>query len=303
MLKETLIDLLTQAAVQAQQSGKLPSVTLPPVTIERPQNPEHGDYASSLSLKLARATSSNPLDIAGNIVAFIADTPEIERIDVAAPGFINFTLNAQWLAGQANSILEAGESYGNIEIGHDKRVQIEFVSVNPTGPLHVGHGRGAILGSTLASALAAAGYHIEKEYYINDAGNQIDAFSRSLYARYVQCLGKEVAIVEMTDRLCADANFVVMMGIQMRLEDGVRCLVGAECTEISAQGVRVTFQDGSTELIPADSVVLAAGMQSTEDVVESMLDCAADVIPVGDCIQPGTVRQASRTAYYAALDI
>jgi arginyl-tRNA synthetase len=115
---------------------------------------------------------------------------------VAAPGFINFTLNAQWLAGQVNSILEASGSYGNIEIGRGKRVQIEFVSVNPTGPLHVGHGRGAILGSTLANALAAAGYKVEKEYYINDAGSQVVAFSRSLYARYCQCLKKEAAMPE-----------------------------------------------------------------------------------------------------------
>ncbi len=196
MLKNKLAELLTQAALEAQKSGKLPPVALPEIITEHPQNPEHGDYASSLPLKLARATSSNPLDIASNIIAFIADTPEIERIDVAAPGFINFTLNAKWLAGQVESILEAGESYGNIMLGEGKRVQIEFVSVNPTGPLHVGHGRGAILGSTLSNALTAANYKVEKEYYINDAGSQIDAFARSLYARYCQCLKKEAAMPE-----------------------------------------------------------------------------------------------------------
>jgi len=196
MLKHKLAELLTQAALEAQKSGKLPPVSLPEVIMEHPQNPEHGDYASSLPLKLARVTSRNPLAIAGDMAAFIAPAAEIERVVVAPPGFINFTLSAKWLAGQVNSILEAGESYGNIEIGQKKRVQIEFVSVNPTGPLHVGHGRGAILGSTLASALTAAGYQVEKEYYINDAGNQIDAFVRSLYARYQQCLGKEAEIPE-----------------------------------------------------------------------------------------------------------
>ena len=196
MLKHKLAELLTQAAAEAQKSGKFPSVTLPEVIMEHPQNPEHGDYASSLPLKLARITSSNPLDIANDIAAFIARTDEIERAVVAPPGFINFILSADWLTGQVNSILEAGEAYGNIELGHDKRVQIEFVSVNPTGPLHVGHGRGAILGSTLSNALTAAGYQIEKEYYINDAGNQIDAFYRSLYARYQQCLGNEAEMPE-----------------------------------------------------------------------------------------------------------
>ena len=191
MLKQTLMELLTQAAVEAQQSGKLPSVTLPEVTIERPQNPEHGDYASSLPLKLARAIGISPLTIANDIVSVIASTPEIERTVVAPPGFINFTLKSDWLTSQVNSILEAGDAYGNIELEPGHRVQIEFVSVNPTGPLHVGHGRGAILGSTLANALTAAGYKVEKEYYINDAGNQMDAFYRSLYARYQQCLGIE----------------------------------------------------------------------------------------------------------------
>ena len=196
MLKHKLAELLTQAAAEAQKSGKLPSVTLPEVIMEHPQNPEHGDYASSLPLKLARVIGSNPLTIASDIAAFIARTAEIERVDVAAPGFINFTLSAKWLTGQVNSILESGEAYGNIEFGHDKRVQVEFVSVNPTGPLHVGHGRGAILGSTLSNALTAAGYQVEKEYYINDAGNQIDAFCRSLYARYQQCLGNEAQMPE-----------------------------------------------------------------------------------------------------------
>ncbi len=196
MLKHKLAELLTKAAAEAQKSGKLPPITLPEAIIERPQKPEHGDYASSLPLKLARATNRNPLDIARDIVAFISRAPEVERIDAAPPGFINLTLNSDWLTEQVNPILEAGESYGNIDVGHGKRVQIEFVSVNPTGPLHVGHGRGAILGSTLSNALTAAGYQVEKEYYINDAGNQIDVFRRSLYARYQQHFGNEGKIPE-----------------------------------------------------------------------------------------------------------
>jgi len=188
-LKQRLIELLTQAAIQAQQSGKLPSVSLPEVYLERPQNPEHGDYASSFPLKLARATGAEPMTIAEDLVGLIAPSPEIDSIVAAPPGFINFTLKSDWLTRQVESILLAGGSYGNINLGQGSRVQIEFVSVNPTGPLHVGHGRGAILGSTLANVLAAAGYEVEKEYYINDAGSQIDAFYRSLYARYQQCLG------------------------------------------------------------------------------------------------------------------
>ncbi|RLC63932.1 MAG: arginine--tRNA ligase [Chloroflexi bacterium] len=186
--KQRLIEMLMQAASEAQQQGRLPAVTLPEVIVEHPQKPEHGDYASSLPLKLAQAAGINPMTIANDMVAFMSPVPEIDRIVVAPPGFINFIFKSEWLASQVESIMEAGDSYGNIELGQDKRVQIEFVSVNPTGPLHVGHGRGAILGSTLANVLTAAGYRVEKEYYINDAGSQIDAFNRSLYVRYQQCL-------------------------------------------------------------------------------------------------------------------
>jgi len=188
-VKQKLVDLLSQAATKAQEAGKLPSVTLPEVAVEHPQNADHGDYASSLPLKLARATGLNPLNIANSIVEFIAPSPEIATIVVAPPGFINFTLKSGWLTGQVEQILAAGDSYGNIDLGKQSRAQIEFVSVNPTGPLHVGHGRGAVLGSTLANVLTAAGYKVEKEFYINDAGSQVDAFKRSLYARYQQALG------------------------------------------------------------------------------------------------------------------
>ena len=192
MLKQKLVELLRQAASEAQRLGKLPSVTLPDIVIEHPQNPEHGDYASSFPLKLARATGVSPLTIANEMVTLIVPGPEIDKITVAPPGFINFTLNSDWLTSQVESILLAGDAYSNIDLGQGSRVQIEFVSVNPTGPLHVGHGRGAILGSTMANVLTDAGYEVEKEYYINDAGSQIDAFYRSLYVRYKQRFGIDI---------------------------------------------------------------------------------------------------------------
>jgi arginyl-tRNA synthetase len=192
MIKQKLVSMITQAASQAQQQGKLPSVVLPPVTVEHPQNPEYGDYASSLALKLARATSLKPLAIAEEITRLMGTAPEVDTVTVAPPGFINFTLKNEWLTSQVAEILEADDTYGNSDLGQGSRVQIEFVSVNPTGPLHVGHGRGAILGSTLANVLSATGYNVEKEYYINDAGSQIDAFARSLYARYQQGLGTSI---------------------------------------------------------------------------------------------------------------
>jgi len=188
-LKQKLVELLTRAAVEVQQSGNLTPVTMPAVLLEHPQDPAHGDYASSIPLKLARAIRNNPMNIANEMVSHIGPIPEIAQVVVAPPGFINFTIKNEWLSGQVASILEAGDNFGNIEPEQDSRVQIEFVSVNPTGPLHIGHGRNAILGSTLANVLTAAGYRVEKEHYTNDTGNQIAAFRRSIYARYQQCLG------------------------------------------------------------------------------------------------------------------
>jgi arginyl-tRNA synthetase len=196
MLRERLISLLTEAATRAQKEGKLPAVALPEITIERPQNAEHGDYASNFPLKLARTARANPMVIANELVALLPAAEEIESAVVAPPGFINFTLRSKWLNRQVDRILQDGESFGNNNIGQGKKVQVEFVSVNPTGPMHIAHGRGAILGSTLANVLAASGYQVEKEYYFNDAGNQMDIFKRSLYARYLQALDVKAEVPE-----------------------------------------------------------------------------------------------------------
>jgi arginyl-tRNA synthetase len=194
MLKQELASCLEQALSEAQQKGDLASATLPDVLIEHPQNPEHGDFASGLPLKLARAMKMSPMAVAEMVVAHIEAPPQVDRIWVAEPGFINFILRDDWLSREVESVLAASESYGDIKLGKGNKVQLEFVSVNPTGPLHVGHGRGAVLGSTLANVLTISGYAVEKEYYINDMGTQIDNFGRSLYARYRQCLDKEAAI-------------------------------------------------------------------------------------------------------------
>jgi len=172
----------------------LPPFDLPEAFIERPQNPEHGDYASGFSLKLAQAAKMKPMALAEELIGLMPPAPEIESVTAAPPGFINFTLNGRWLSEQVEDILSTGAGYGNIDAGGKSRVQVEFVSINPTGPLHIGNGRGAVLGSTLASVLAAAGYDVVREYYFNDAGSQMDAFYRTLYARYLQCLGKDVEV-------------------------------------------------------------------------------------------------------------
>ncbi len=220
MIRDELAILLEKAAIEAQRSNLLPPIAMPEIVMERPQNPEHGDYASTLPLKLARAARMDPLIIAQNLVNLIQRPKEIERIAVASPGFINFSLRGDWLTAQVEAILSVGEEYGNIDLGKGARVQLEFVSVNPTGPLHVGHGRGAILGSTLADVLSSSGYEVVKEYYINDAGSQMDAFYRSLYARYQQALGRDAPMP--TEGYFG--NYMVDIANEIIAEEGERFL-------------------------------------------------------------------------------
>jgi arginyl-tRNA synthetase len=232
---------LQQAVLKAQQEGALAAAALPEVLIEHPQNPEHGDFASGFPLRMARAMRMSPLAIAEKVSEHIVPPPQVDRVWIAPPGFINFTLREDWLSTEVKSILAAGEAYGDIEIGKDKRIQVEFVSVNPTGPLHVGHGRGAVLGSTLANVLTAAGYAVEREYYINDMGTQITNFGRSLYARYQQCLGKEAAMP-------ADGyhgNYMIELAKEIVQEQGERFLslpAGEAVLQLAEAGVAKMLQ-------------------------------------------------------------
>jgi len=232
MLKQTIAELLTKAIVAAQQAGKLPTVTLPEIVIERPQKPEHGDYASSISLKLARAIGTSPMKIASEIAGFIKPSAEIASVTVAPPGFINFTLKSDWLTQQVESILDSGNTFGNIDLGQGKQIQIEFVSLNPTGPLHVGHGRGAVLGSTLCNVMTASGYSVVKEYYFNDAGSQMDAFRHSLYARYQQALGRDVEMP--TEGYLG--TYIVDLAAEIIEEEGDRFLKMPEAEGIDRLG-------------------------------------------------------------------
>ena len=195
-LTDRVRDLLTDALRATQADGRLPEADVDAVTVERPQNPEHGDFATSTPMKLARVMRRNPFDIAEAIASSTPTGGILAKVEAVRPGFVNLRLNPAWLAEQVDVIRQARDTYGSVDDGKGTRVQVEFVSVNPTGPIHVGHGRGAVFGSSLASVLEAAGYDVQREYYINDAGNQMDMFNRSVYARYVQAFGREAEVPE-----------------------------------------------------------------------------------------------------------
>ena len=194
ILRDLIADRVTEAFQEAQRQGVLPPAPMSEAFVERPQNPQYGEFATSLPMKLARAVGMNPLEIAQRLAPLIPLGQELAQVEVAHPGFINFTLDQAWLREQVDTIVAAGPHYGDTDTGGGRRVQVEYVSVNPTGPLHVGAARWAVLGSTLAAVLQAAGYDVSREYYVNDAGSQMDAFYRSLYARYLQALGREAEV-------------------------------------------------------------------------------------------------------------
>ncbi|MCI0902084.1 MAG: arginine--tRNA ligase [Chloroflexi bacterium] len=191
LMIETIQQLVTQALEAARQEGVLQLETMPEIQVERPGNSDHGDFATNLPLRLARATRINPLDLAQSLAAHIPTGDVIERVEAAPPGFINFYLKESWLQQQVETVRQAGSQFGNVDFGQGRRMMVEFVSVNPTGPVHVGHTRGAVLGSALANILEAAGYEVVREYYVNDAGNQMRLFYESVLAAYKQSLGRE----------------------------------------------------------------------------------------------------------------
>ena len=190
LIIDTIRELIAGAIDAARQEGGLQLETMPDIQVEHPGNPQHGDFACNLPLRLARATRINPLELAQTLVSHMPESPPVGRVEAVPPGFINFHLKDEWLQQQVDVVRQAGTDYANLDLGQGRRVMVEFVSVNPTGPVHVGHTRGAVLGSVLANVLKAAGYRVTREYYVNDAGSQMEAFYRSVLARYQENLGQ-----------------------------------------------------------------------------------------------------------------
>jgi arginyl-tRNA synthetase len=188
---------LARAAEDARRAGRFTWRELPGFTVEAPRDSAHGNYASNLAMLLAQAEKVSPRQVAQALLEFIRlPAGYVARAEVAGPGFINFYLDPAWHYQALPEVATQDERYGYSDLGGGEYVQVEFVSANPTGLLHMGNARGAALGDTLANVLAAAGYNVQREFYINDAGNQIETFGRSLEARYLQLLGQDVPLPE-----------------------------------------------------------------------------------------------------------
>lgn len=202
MIRDLVAEVITRSVAALQEANELPAVELPTYEIERPQHPTHGDYATNIAMKLAAAVRAsgekvNPRALAETIARRIRETAAIvpaydliDAVEVAGPGFINVRLANKWLLRQTASILAAGNTLGCITLGEGQRINVEFVSANPTGPVTVGNGRGAFTGDALSSVMSAAGYDVTKEYYFNNAGGQINRLGGSMEYYLLLALGK-----------------------------------------------------------------------------------------------------------------
>ncbi|VAW78929.1 Arginyl-tRNA synthetase, partial [hydrothermal vent metagenome] len=189
-MKQQLAPLLSAAVATLQADGVLPADQPVDIQLERTRDRKHGDFASNLAMMLCKAARSKPRDLAEKLVAALPASDIVTRVEIAGPGFINFYLAPAAYHAMLQQILAEGESFGRSAIGAGKTVQVEFVSANPTGPLHVGHGRGAAYGATVADLLAATGHKVHREYYVNDAGRQMDILAASVYLRYLDLCGE-----------------------------------------------------------------------------------------------------------------
>lgn len=217
-MKRLVISLLEEALKSLVENNMLPNDKWPKIHVEKTRQSAHGDLASNIALLLAKSVGKNPREIAGDIVGALPESSDISRVELAGPGFINFFLapSARW--EQIDRIRAAKATYGTSNTGRGKRVMVEFVSANPTGPLHVGHGRGAAYGDALARVLTAAGYTVHSEYYVNDAGRQMDILALSVWLRYLELCGQESPF----PKECYQGDYIWDIAATLHREQGER---------------------------------------------------------------------------------
>lgn len=231
VMKDALRILITSALEKARADGALAIEKIPEPHLEVPRDTTHGDLASNIAMSLAKPAKMAPRAIAEAICARMGDGDGLlKTVEVAGPGFINFTFSDDAWRRRLVEILQAGDDFGSSTLGAGRRVQVEFVSANPTGPLHIGHGRGAVVGDALARVLEAAGFDVDREYYVNDAGRQMEMLGRSVYARYLEQCGRPTAFPE--DGYPGD--YVHDVASAWRERDGARWVDEDEATAIAA---------------------------------------------------------------------
>jgi arginyl-tRNA synthetase len=232
-MKQIVADLIEDALVTLPELAEAASAIELASTVERTRDPAHGDFASNIAMQLAKPARKNPREIAAEIVAALAAAEQIEKIEIAGPGFINFHLSPAAFHAELKTILAAGEGYGRQEQKDGPKILLEFISANPTGPLHVGHGRHAAYGATVGNLLEAAGYSIHREYYVNDAGRQMDILGASVWLRWLQKNSISIPFPTAGYRgeyISDIANEIDVTGITAHSADEILSALSAEAT-------------------------------------------------------------------------
>src|SRR6056297_2180659 len=247
--------LVLDALAAMQGEGALPEeLDLGNVTVEPPRDPAHGDMATNAAMVLAKPAKAKPRDIAEALATRLRGDDRIAEAEVAGPGFLNLRLAPSMWQAVMRAALETGDDFGRSDMGQGTRVNVEYVSANPTGPLHVGHTRGAVFGDALASLLDFAGYHVTREYYINDGGAQVDVLARSVYLRYLEAHGQEVAFADGT----YPGDYLIEVGRALKEKVGEAYLDKSE--DVWLEPVRDFATEAMMELIRADLKALGVEM-------------------------------------------
>jgi arginyl-tRNA synthetase len=242
---ETVIEELSRG-------GRLPaSLDVSRITVEPPREASHGDISTNAAMVLAKSAGMKPREIAEILVAALGDLPGVESVEIAGPGFINLRLGDSLWHDCLTAVLKAGGAYGASSIGAGRKVNVEYVSANPTGPLHVGHARGTVFGDVLASLLVKAGYDVTREYYVNDAGTQVDTLARSAYLRYREALGEDIG--QIPEGLYP-GDYLKPVGAAIADRDGKRWLDAPESAWLAS--IRSFAIDSMMNLVRADLAAL-----------------------------------------------
>jgi len=220
-MKQKIKELIYEALKQAYQKGDLPSSNFPEVELEEPKARMHGDFSTNIAMIMASSQKMAPRKIAESIINHMDDSGSmILKVEIAGPGFINFYLRQSAWYPALRRVYEEGERYGSSDIGKGEKIQVEFVSSNPTGPLHVGHGRGAAVGDSVGNILSFCGYDVQKEYYINDSGRQINTLGRSVFYRYRELFGEKIEFPD----TCYQGDYIRDIAINIKDTDGNKLL-------------------------------------------------------------------------------
>jgi arginyl-tRNA synthetase len=273
-LKQIIHDLIDKALASLRQTEVLPIDLRANIQVTPSKDLSQGDFASNIAMMLAKAAGKPPRELAELIVKQIGAHDAIEKIEVAGPGFVNFFLASDASYSVVNKILQQGEKFGTGKVGKGQKIQVEFVSANPTGPLHVGHGRGAAYGATLANVLRNVGYEVQNEYYVNDAGRQMDILGTSTWLRYLELCGVEIEFPSNAYQ----GDYVWDIAATVHRENGDRFQVS---NEELMQNVRADAPEGDKEKHIDDLIANARALLGEDNyrvVFDLALDTLVDVI-------------------------